>query len=176
VTSIFTLGSSLNLSSLATRVDKLAYYYTVQELKNLGPCVENYNSYQPHPPGSLLIQSDLKLAEWLSDAVTLAAIGEIGLPTGPSTPLKQNAFSHEVKFDIISSGTVNPAWKLRRFSVDQSGSLLAASRERLHDLTIIFGPIDPALKDTLAPTAQSLFVTSQIGTAFSNSLRSSVLP
>jgi len=139
-------------------------------------CPEDYNSYQPHPPGSLLIQSDLKLAQWLSSVTTLAATGEIAVPTSPDMPLKQNAFSHEVKFDVESTGSINPSWILREFTVNMSSTLFSTSRTRLHDLSITFGPASSDLKDTLSPTAQGLFLTSQFGTALSGITRSGATP
>jgi hypothetical protein len=158
---VFTLGGSLTGSSDATRKDVLNYYYTVAELKDLGPCRTNY--VQEHPPGSLLIDNDLKIDQWLSSQINLSALNEISFPNGSSTIVKQNAISHEVKFEIISTGSINPAWKLTRFTVNQSGSLFAATRDRVHDLQITLGPKDPTQKDTLAPTAQGQFFTNQLG-------------
>jgi hypothetical protein len=172
--SIFTLGGGLNFSADATRKDILNYYYTVKELKALGPCPTNY--VQEHPPGSLLIQNDLKLAQWLSAQVTLAAVGQIGVPRGPKTALKQNALSHEVKFELVTTGSINPAWKLIRFSFDQSGSLFATTRDRTHDLIITLGPVDPQNTDTLAPTAQGSFFTTLLGAVLSSSIRGGSSP
>jgi len=167
LTSIFTLNGGLNLSADATRIDKLNYYYTVKELYTQGSCPQNFSL--PHAPGSLLIQSDLKLAQWLSSQVLEVGTAEVGVPNSPDTILKQNALSHEVTFEVVSGGNIVPAWKLVESTVGQTGSLFTASRDRRHDLTITFGPVDPTMKGTLAPTAQGVFVSSQIGLAVSNS-------
>jgi hypothetical protein len=170
----FTLGGSLNGSADATRTDILNYYYTVKDIMAIGPCPTNY--VQDHPPGSLLIENDLKLAQWLSAQVTLAAVGQINVPLGPKTALKQNALSHEVRFEVISTGSINPAWKLIKATIDQSGVLFSGARDRTHDLIITLGPIDPTLTDTLAPTAQGTFITTLLGATLSNLTRSSSFP
>jgi len=173
IKNVFTLGGSLTGSADATRIDKLNFYYTIAELRSYGHCPTNY--VQSHPPGSLLIQSDLKLSTWLSNQVTLVALGQIGVPSGPNTVLKQNALSHEIKFEVITSGGISPTWKITRFTVDQSGTLFSTSRDRLHDLLMTLGPVDPNLKDTLAPTAQDQFFSSLLGSAV-NGMRSGTLP
>lgn len=63
ITLFFTLGGGVDASSEATRIDTLNFYYTVRALYAEPPC--NPNAASPHPVGSLLIQSDLKLREWL---------------------------------------------------------------------------------------------------------------
>jgi len=174
LTSIFTLSGSGLLSTDATRIDKLNYYYTVKELYALGPCPTNFNP--PHPLGSLLIQSDLKLNEWLSSQVLEVGTGDLSVPINVNSALKQNALSHEVKFEVVSTGSVTPAWKLRRVTINQTGAFFAATRDRTHDLLITFGPVDPKQKGSLAPTAQNLFLSSQFGIAVSNGVRNGILP
>ena len=169
----FTFGASGTLSADATRIDKLNYFYTVKDLLAMGLCPD-FN--EPHPVGSLLIQSDLKLAEWLFSQVINVGTGAIGVPTTPDTPLKQTVLSHEVKFDIVSTGNISPGWKLMRVAFNQTGSLLSGTRDRLHDLTIVFGPRDPTQKDTLAPTAQAVYLANQIGVSLASQIRSGLLP
>jgi hypothetical protein len=65
-------------------------------------------------------------------------------PANQNGPLKTNVLSQEVKFDVISTGTVSPGWKLTTATVNQSGNLLSATRDRTQDLSVIFGPMDPS--------------------------------
>jgi hypothetical protein len=139
-TSIFTLFGGLTLSSDATRVDTLNYYYTIKDLKARGPC---RTGVQPAAPvSSPLIQSDLKLGEWLAYTMIPVGTGTITLPESKDTILKQNVISHQVKFEVVTTGTINPAWKLKRFLIDQTGSLATATRDRTHNLLITLGPGD----------------------------------
>src|ERR1700747_3518065 len=69
---IFNLLGGANVSSEATRTDILNFYYTVKTLYNTGnvctpPVISDIEN---HPPGSLLIQSDLKQRDWLSAVVS----------------------------------------------------------------------------------------------------------
>jgi hypothetical protein len=171
ITSVFTLAGGGTLSSDATRIDKLGYLYTVRELYALGECpkdriVQNSKA----PTGSLLIQSDLKLREWLFDQVFNVATGEYSVPTAITTPLKQNVLSHEVKFEVVTTGTLTPAWKLTRVTFNQTGTLFSATRDRTHDLVITFGPIDPATKGLAGPAAAE-YLASRIGSALGDNVK-----
>jgi hypothetical protein len=78
-------------------------------------------------------------------------------PKEPSTD-SQDSFSIEIKFIIVSSGNVQPTWKLIRFSANTgSPPLFGTGRTRTHDLIITIGP----------PTqrTQNDFLASQIGEA-----------
>jgi hypothetical protein len=153
-TAIFTLGGGLSGSADATRIDKVNYYYKVSDLygKN-GSCVRSPNS----PTDSLLIQSDLKLAEWLDVMVNGVDFGDI------TSIGKQNVLSHEITFEVDTSGNITPALKLVRGSVDQSGSLFSTSRNRKHDLLITFGPLDTTQSGTfLVPIAEQTHIASQL--------------
>lgn len=172
--SIFNLDGGLNLSADATRTDTLNAYYSVQEL------VKRRCSPESRPGGLFLMQSDLKLKEWLLYVTMLQGTGEIALPNDPEGPLKQNVISHEVKFVVVSSGTLTPGWKLTDLSINQSGSFLSAGRTRTHDLIITLGPMDKALlaKGLKAPAsaAANIHFAAQIGTAITSGIRSGLLP
>ena len=153
--SIFTLSGGVSGTADATRVDKVNFYYKVRDLY-LGrnrKCIRDVNP----PSGSLLIQSDLKLAEWLDAMVN-------GVATGQVTSVgKQNVLSHQITFEVTTSGNITPAWKLVRATFNQNGSLLTASRARKHDLVITFGPLDTTQSGNfLVPIAESTHIASQL--------------
>jgi hypothetical protein len=172
---IFTLGGSATLSTDATRIDKLNFYYTVSELYKRAPCT---TGVQPAAPTtSLLIQSDLKLTEWLMDQLTPVGTSEINQPVSSGGVFKQNVLSHEVKFEVVSTGGVTPAWKLVRANFNQSSTLFATTRDRTHDLLITFGPIDPTQKNGgLVTAAANAHLASQIGLSVSTNLKGLTTP
>jgi hypothetical protein len=193
-TRVFNLLFGGTVSADATRQDKLNSYYTVQQMRALGPCIAG-----TRPDGLLLMQSDLGLTEWLRDNVTAADTGKIQYATDYSDgPLKTNVISHEIKFDITTSGNLTPGWKLTRFSINQSGTFLSASRDRTNDLTITLGPTVPTpkiqtdsngqpVKDasgkvvtttTYVPSAPAAdaALSSQIGVAVSNAVKGGLQP
>jgi hypothetical protein len=182
-TAIFNLAVGGTLSADATRIDKINSYYTVQELRKLGPCASD-----TRPGGELLLQSDLKLNEWLYDSLTAGHTGEINYAIDTSTgPFKQNVISHEVKFEILSSGNITPGWKLKTVSINQSGTAISASRDRTNDLIITFGPAVAATVQksvngkkirttTTGPSEQAAYshLASDIGLAVANGIRSAL--
>jgi hypothetical protein len=129
---LFNLAGVATLSSDANRIDKLNSFNTVKEFQS--------RQCNRAREGLFLLQSDLKLREWLVDVIFTANTGGINIPPNANGPFKSSVISHEVKFDITTSGSLTPGWKLTRVLVNQSGNLLTGSRERTHDLTLTFGP------------------------------------
>lgn len=193
-TSVFNLNAGLTGSAELTRQDKLNSYYTIAQLRALGPCIPG-----SRPGGLLLLQSDLGLEEWLRDNVTAADTGEIAYGADYADgPLKTNVLSHEIKFDITTGGNITPGWKLTRATIDQTGTLFSATRDRTNDLTITLGPtvstpkpktdkkgqplLDlrgrPLMVKTYGPSdpASEAALASQIGLAVSNALKGSPAP
>jgi hypothetical protein len=183
---VFGLAGGGTLSADATRQDKLNSYYLVSDLRTLGPCLKG-----TRPGGVLLLQSDLGLEEWLRDNVTAADTGVIKYAKDYSDgPLKTNVLSHEIKFDITNTGNITAGWKLTRVSVNQSGNLLSATRDRTNDLTITLGPtiatstkvtdeqgkVKTVITRGPAQPAQDAAASSQIGLAVSNAIKSILLP
>ena len=184
-TQSFTAGLGGSLSSTATRTDKLNMFFTVAELAqgypSMGlPCVNKSPA-----PASLFIESDLKLYDWLHAAL-LPNLSNL-IPYQKSKAAT-NVIQHEVKFQIVSSGSATPAWKLVEFTANTAGTFLSASRDRTQDLTITFGPladgasVPVAAKNAnkrakiahslqLATPAENAHLASQIGLAVSQSLK-----
>jgi len=151
------------MSSNATRIDILNYYYTVAEMYGQGNyCTDQLkgNNRTNYPVGSLLIQSDLRLREWLLAAVRGLATYNISFDNKNA----KNAISHEIKFEIITSGNITPTWKLIHAAINPSSPFFSTSRDRTHDLLITFGPNDPATKSLGVGTpAANTNLASQIG-------------
>lgn len=179
---IFNLAAGGTLSADATRTDKLNSYFTVAQLRALGPCEKS-----ARPGGLLLMQSNLGLDEWLIANVTNANTGDVNYAADfTGGPFGQNVLSHEIKFDVTNTGNVTPGWVLTRVMVNQSGDLLSATRDRTNDLTITLGPTlaapPKAVVDrqgkvriirTFVPSneASNAALASQIGLAVSNALK-----
>ena len=181
---VFNMLFGGTLSADATRIDKMNFYHTVAELRRAGPCNPDTRS-----DGQLLLQSDLKLKEWLYDSLTANNTHEGDFShAAASGPFKQNVISHEVKFEILTAGTVTPGWKLKTVSINQTGVFLTASRDRTNDLIITLGPAVPTESSKLVaghlvhtlvpgPSQQAAFshLSSEIGTAVSDGVRGSLL-
>jgi hypothetical protein len=134
----FSLGAGLTVSSDATRINTINAYYLVSDLER-ARC-----SDEARPNGAFLLQSDLKLSEWLFDAVSASMTNTINF-TNTALAVPQNVLQHEVKFQIVTSGTLNPSWMLTRLTVNAGSTLFSAGRTRTNDLIITFGPAAPAV-------------------------------
>jgi hypothetical protein len=193
--SIFNLGVGASGSADATRIDKISWFIAV---KNFRPSMPGEPKAPPKAPcgrerpnGVFLMESDLKLKEWIYDAVGAGKTRNIDYSTDTvNGPFKQSVFSHEVKFEVDTSGSITPGWKLTSVSINQTGTGITASRNRTHDLTITFGPADPTATETVFDkntgkyktvavytpneTAFSAHLASEIGLAVSNGLKSAL--
>lgn len=187
ITSIFNLAGGGTLSSEANRVDKLNSYNTVQQFRG--------RKCKQRPNGAFLLESDLKLREWLVDVILAANTGAISIPPDANGPFKSNVISHEVKFEVTSSGNLTPTWKLTRVLVNPTGTFLSASRDRTHDLTITLGPnsstvvgqktvhmagggtkVVPIVVSGPSPQAADSHLASQIGSAVAAAVKSALTP
>ena len=182
---IFSIGGGANWTNDATRIEKLNSFNTVQQYRN--------RSCTNRPSGAYMLSSDLKLREWLVDVILVANTGDFDVPPSADGPWKSNVISHEVKFQVTTSGNLTPAWKLTRVSINQSGTFLSASRDRTHDLTITLGPMAKVVVATkqvrttkgemrtvdvvqAAPSAQAAeaHLASQIGSAVGTAVKSAL--
>jgi hypothetical protein len=161
----FSLGLGGTASSAATRNDKLNMFFTVKELLYGTPSITK--SCIPNEPANadLFIQSDLKLYDWLSAALLPYDVSIINYANNSTA---QNAITHDVKFEIVSNGNINPQWKLVRISANTSPTLLAAGRDRTQELIITFGPIQ---KGMLSAAAANSHQATEIGSAVSQSIQ-----
>jgi hypothetical protein len=181
--SIVNLNLGMTLSADGSRVDKISSFFLVSDLKKLQACPAAARNHGP-----FILESDLKLEEWLFDMMVAADVGNTPVPTGPNGPFKSNVLSHEVKFDIVSSGNLMPGWKLTQSTINQSGTFLMGSRDRTQDLIITFGPVDPSwVKDpktgklvkkapALSTAALNAMLAAEIGNAVSTSVRNALQP
>ena len=200
----YSLGLGGTFSSHAQRIDKFNFYYTIAGLVDHPQ--KNADCYEPIPnkaervlglfkddpnaqTSSPLLESELKIEEWLRAALFIENIDNTGDPY-PAQPnsqekklapegnngkefLNQNVMSYEVHFDIVSSANVTPTWKLVRVSANTGTlPLFSAYRNRSHDLLITFGPkkrVDGHdVPDDMAAAAHS---ASETGNANANALR-----
>ncbi|WP_457798716.1 hypothetical protein [Methylocystis sp. S23] len=172
----YTLGLGGKFNSTASRIDKINWFYTVAELRKDRAC-----TMDPIPGSYLIVDSDLKLKDWLRAAVTPS---QTDLVTFPTDPNKKDVISHQVKFVIETGGDITPTWRLVRITANGAGSFFGATRSRTQDLTITLGPTkgEPVpvkqvagktvVKEMLVPTtaAQNAHLASQIGLSVANNL------
>lgn len=170
----FTFGIGGSLSAEATRTDKYTFFYLVEDLQHdTGECKfaseANPNGRLPSDVegSSPLLQSELGIYKWLDEAV------DIRSGVGVSANNHQQVLSYDIKFNVVSSGSLNPSWKLVRVSTT-SNPLFSTKRDRTHNLTINFGPVEGKGKEPVRPSALLLNdnLSLQFRNAVSDGLRS----
>jgi hypothetical protein len=185
LTSVFNLSVGATVSTEAQRVDKIGSFFTVAELKSLRAC-----DPRDRNRGPFILQSNLKLFDWLQATMISIDNRDTPAPADSGGPFQSNVLSHEVKFDIVSTGTANPGWVLTNGTINQGGTLFSASRDRTQDLTITFGPPDPKWAEFIDPVtrrravrpralgqaAGNAALASDIGIAIGNAVRNGLRP
>jgi hypothetical protein len=172
----FNLGLGASLSSTATRTDKFDPYWPIAFLmipdSRRSICVPGNDPLIGHgwtaaSSSPFILESDLGIKDWLRGAMQVNR----ALPSvNPKTP---DVVSYEVKFVIISSGSVTPTWKLVRLSANTGLPFFNTGRTRTHDLIITIGP---GASSPQATQANNAHLALQIGNAVSNANRAGYNP
>jgi hypothetical protein len=177
---VFSIGGGLNLSSEAVRTETLNSYFLISDL-NKKRC-----SPEALPNGPFLLQSDLKLSEWLNDVYATSLMQTVNFNESVAAASNNNVVQHEVKFIITTSGTLHPSWKISTVTVSPGGNLLSLGRVRTNDLLITLGPAQKSVLAlnkngrkvvTLEPSRQAadLHLSSTIGNSIGNALTNGLI-
>ena len=142
----FSIGGAL--SSEGYRQDKVHVLFKLSDLvgdeKSL-PAEKDLLARQcigADANGTLFLQSDLKFYDWLKATTDLQFRNQadFALKNGLT---KDGAISHDVKFEIVSSGNVSPTWKLVQISANTGTTpLFNTSRDRIQEIIITLGPLN----------------------------------
>ncbi|MBZ9772322.1 hypothetical protein [Mesorhizobium sp. CO1-1-8] len=163
-TQTFSLGVGGSWANTATRADKIYVTYKVNDFINLKK--HDYDC-QPEPNrASLFIQSDLHLYDWLRGAISVAVAEGPESNVGATAKFagRADALSHDIKFQIVTSGNVTPTWKLVRFATTSS-PFASASRDRAQELIVTLAPPDKAHPDQLGPIGTNSSLSSDLAAA-----------
>jgi hypothetical protein len=167
----FSLGLGGVFSAGANRTSKVSMFFVLKNFLNGGrtdrTCLPNRVN------GDIFVQSDLKFKEWL---YATALPGFTGIVAFPDKPVTKDVIQHQIKYQVISNGSLTPTWTLVRVSAGSSSGalpLFGANRDRTQDLLITLGPtvIDTGLP-ILAPVAVNSHLASEIGASVASNLKS----
>jgi len=138
----FSIAGNGSLSADATRTETIGFFLVFSDL--LDPKTRKLPATPPKAcvhHSDILIESDLKLKEWVEAVALIAATPRtVSNPFVTGGPL--DTTSHEVQFIVTVGGDLTPSWKLVSVSVNPGSSFLGASRARTDDLLITMGPLD----------------------------------
>jgi hypothetical protein len=172
IPSMLKLGFGLDGSAQATRTEVLNFYNSVDELapkvlrdKELADKENKACTFpldEPHPIGSLFINSNLGIREWL-EAIILSR------ETGSTQLVLNQGVTHDVQFQVVTSADFTPTMTFPHVTVNGGGKFLSVMRNRMHELLLTFGPVDKEKKTLVGPAADQ-FLAGQIGSAINNRL------
>jgi hypothetical protein len=172
----FSLGAGASVSADGTRTGKVNFFFVFKDFLAKMPREEYTDLTIPcDHQSSILLESHLKLDDWIDQALMPAVTNANLTPTGYNQPT--SVISHEVNFVIKLSGNITPSWKLVPVSFN-TGSLplFQANRNQTNDLLITLGKTaaaDAGKKAPAAPSNEVLYshLASEIGTAVATSIR-----
>ena len=171
----FSMGLGVSGSSAATRTDTLTAVYKLSDFAKGGPkgfsCIPVQTAN-----GFLFVQSDLKLKQWLYEALLPQFTGVVQYPSNSNANVKNGFITHDVKFEVVTGANATPSWKLVRVTANTQSPFFTTSRDRTQDLLITLGPLQseppqPKGVPTLATAAQNSHLAQQIGEAVATSLQ-----
>jgi len=175
-TGVFSIAGGGELSANATRTETIGFFLLMSDL--FDPKSKKLKLKQARPVckhrSNILIQSDLKLKEWVESLALIAAV-----PDGVSNPFVSggplDATSHEIQFIVVMGGSITPTWKLISVTANPDAPFLGASRTQTDDLLITLGPIDVLANGRgIAPSAalSAQHLAAQIGQSVSTAIQS----
>jgi hypothetical protein len=185
----FSLGLGASSSVDTTRVETVAFTYSFADLK-----AENAVKAPPKKcinEDGILIESDLKIAQFMEDKLFLAAVpGSVvteqneqkakkGKKQAKELASPFSVFSYEVTFVAAYGGNATPTWKLLRATVDPTSPLFNTSRQKTNDLTITIGAAKPATSSSaavLSNEAQQVHFAHLIGQSVATAIQSQQHP
>lgn len=174
----FSLGVGSANSADATRTEIVAFTYSFHDLLH-EKGVEKYLGVPCDNEDGVLIQSDLKIKDFIVNKVFLAKVpGSVvieDVPGGRTVPKNPfSTFQYDVTFTISYGVSGTPSWKFTRVTVNPSSPLFSTSQQRTQDLTISISKTAPATKNAPArPSAEAIAIhnAALIGQAVATALQ-----
>jgi len=137
------LGASA--TAHATRVETITFLYKNSDLlKSYQMDLANNQNTVPDCrklTTGLVIDSDLKIGDFIVDKATLASTGEASTDDPDSPPF--TTFQEDLTFVGSFGGNITPTWKLTHLAANSSGNLLSGTRTMTGDVLITLGPLVP---------------------------------
>ena len=138
------IGLGGSVSSHATRVETVTFLFSNAELlkSEIADIDASHTKDLPNcnrGETGTVIDSNLKIADFLVDKATLATLGIASTDAAGSSPF--STFQEDLTFVASFGGNVTPTWKLTRLTANTSGNLLAGTRTATGDVLITLGPL-----------------------------------
>jgi hypothetical protein len=165
----FSLGLGLTAGATATRVETISFTYVFSDIiSEKGDCKKLETG--------LMIESDLKIEQFITDKATIAVTGEAASGNRNFPPY--SAFQDDITFVISYGGNATPTWKLASVTANSTSPAITAARTSTDEVIITLGPVTKAATlfapAQLSTEATTIHTTSLIGTATSSATTAQV--
>jgi hypothetical protein len=165
-------GFGGQFSTEGYRQEKLHSFYKISDLvgdiQKLPPAKSTFEQQcsQRNGSGTLLLQSDLKLYDWLRFVANEHIVGTVNLEEKDQF-VQSGVITHDVKFDITSAGNFSPTVKLFRISITSgSSSFFSATRDRSQEVIITLGPTSGSNSNMLQERGTNSALASEFKAGF----------
>lgn len=125
------IGGGLSASSNITRAETIGATYAFRDLLEHRKIPSDCDRQGP-----ILITSDLKIKQFISNKAFLAAVPG----TIPDRAIPFDAFTYQATFVVVYSGGITPTYHFIDVTANPDSPFLNASRTRTHDITLTVGP------------------------------------
>lgn len=165
---VFTLTGGISGGAVSTNENQYNVFYSVADLYK--PNLFRLNSEERpcrdprgNKEGSPLVDIDLQILPLLTSRIQIVQLGFGGSPDSSAVVTgEKNVLTQTVSIKETVSGDITPRWVFTTGSVNPSGNLFAAGRERTHQVVFTFGPMAGGGKRALTPLAQQFHLNEQL--------------
>jgi hypothetical protein len=136
------VGFGGGVSADATRKQQVDFVFNVKKdfLENKAFREQHDRGLTPahcyDEEGRVLIESDLRIQEWLDSALFARGISD-NLDAG-----RPDVLTDDITFVVAYNASATPSWKLVRWSVNPNAPLASAARTRTNEALIAIGPAE----------------------------------
>jgi hypothetical protein len=175
--SVATIAAGASGNAHASRTETISFNVSAQELEVEAKQVMARNHWTSMSCAdrqkAILIESDLKIDQFIYDKAYIATSGEV--PRKPGNALPYTVFSEQITFVTTFMASATPTWIFKRVIVDPSGPLLSANRIRTHDVQITISKgtaATPTSAAQLSREGQDVQTAARIGSATAGAIQS----
>ena len=140
----FSLGVGVGAAARATRLEAVQFTRPTGEFWKTANKWHDANgefSCAKLGGNGVLIQSDLKIDDFIVSKATLSASGNYSSTDKSLIRAPYSTFQETINFVATFSGGVTPAWKFARTSVNPNSPTAAVQRDEINTLIITFGQL-----------------------------------
>lgn len=174
LSSVFTLGGSISGGAVSTNDNKYNVFYPISALykpnmfhlnSEARPCRDPRGNQE----GSPLVDIDLKILPLLESRIQIVQLSFADAPSKKETIAgEKNVLTQTVSIKETVAGDITPTWKLTTGSINPSGKLFSAGRERTHQVVFTFGQLAPGGR-SLSFLAETTHLNEQLKAGLRNS-------